>query len=537
MKRRHALGMLLVLLLAVVAACSQAPAEPTKPPAQAKPAGEPTKPAAQPTKPAAQPAKPLVFVDSNEPNSLYPPVGTGPFGSIQYALFDPLVDHNERMEPAPGLAESWEVGPDKLTWTFKLRKGVKFHDGTDFTSEAVKVTLERILDAKTGATRRSVYTVIERIETPDPLTVRITTTGPFADLPFLLMDRSAFIVSPTAINKMGIADFGLRPVGTGPFKFVEWLPNDHITLEANPDYWQGKPKVDRVIYRIVPEAAARSAALRTGEADIVLSISPNDLDALRKDPEVVIVQKDSLTQVTSEMRQTRPPFNDKRVRQAMNYALDRKAIVNDIMRGVGRIADSPGPPGVWGSVTLTPYEYNPEKARKLLAEAGYPNGFEGNLFYVSGRWSGDDQVTQAMQAYWAAVGVKIKLNKVDNAGLVEMLSRHPDEMAGWTTQQVRTSTYLDYHLYRLFNSEAAIMKGAQRSGYSNPRVDELLNRGRASFDLDERKKYYEEAQKLIWDDAAFVWVFVQQNVVGVRKGVSGYEALPTGDVRLTRVTK
>jgi ABC-type transport system substrate-binding protein len=464
-------------------------------------------------------------------------VGSGPFGSVQYALFDPLVDRNAKLEPQPGLATSWEVASDKLTWTFKLRSGVKFHDGTDFNADAVKVTLERIIDPKTNATRRPNYLIIKSVDVVDPLTVKITTTGPFADLPFLLMDRSAFVVSPTAMNKLGVADFGLHPVGTGPFKFVEWVPNDHITLDANPDYWKGKPNVSRITYRIMPEAGARNAALRAGEADIIMGVSPNDLDSLRKDPNVTVFQQDSLSQVTSEMRQTKPPFNDKRVRQAMNYAIDKKSVVNDIMMGAGRIADSPGPPGVWGSISLTPYEYNPAKAKQLLADAGYPNGFDGNLFYVSGRWAGDEQVTQAMQAYWAAIGVKINLQKVDNAGLDDYLSRDPDTMAGWTTQQIRTSLYMDYHLYRLFNSEAARIKSAQRSGYSNPQVDDLLAKGRASFDSNERIKYYEDAQKLIWDDAAFVWVFVQQNLVASRKNVTGFEVLPTGDVRLTNVTK
>lgn len=459
-------------------------------------------------------------------------MGTGPFGTVQYAIFDTFVNHNANMEPIPGLAESWEVAPDKVTWTFKLRKGVKFHDGTDFNADAVKFTLEAILDPKNNAGRRSVYNVIKSVDAVDPATVKITTDGPFPDLPFLLIDRSAMIVSPTAFKKQGLADFALHPVGTGPYKFVEWVPNDHISLEANPDYWQGKPKIGKITYRVVPTASARTAALRSGEADIVKDISPNDLDTLRKDANLTVLQKDSTTQVTSEMRQTKPPFSDKRVRQAMNYALDRKAIVNDIMKGVGTISDTPGLPGEWGTVRLTPYDYNPDKAKQLLTEAGYPNGLDANLFYVSGRWGGDDQVTQAMQAYWQAVGIRVKIQKVDNAGLDDMLSRDPDTMAGWTTQQVRSSSYLDYHLYRLFQTQATHIQGFQRSGYSDPQVDDLLAKGRSTFDLNERAKYYAEAQKLIWDDAAFVWVFVQQNLGASKKSVTGYELLPIGDYRL-----
>jgi peptide/nickel transport system substrate-binding protein len=371
----------------------------------------------------------------------------------------------------------------------------------------------------------------------DPLTVEMVTDGPFPDLPFLLMDRSAFIVSPTALEEMGFEDFARQPVGTGPFKFVEWVPNDHITYEANPDYWRGAPELDKVIYRPVPEAAVRTAMLQTGEADLAANVSPEDIETLEADPNIDVVKNDSLSQVTSEMRQTQPPFSSKEVRQAMNYALDKESIVNDIMRGVGRVADSPGPPGVWGSVELEPYAYEPEKAKQLLADAGYPDGFEGDLFYVSGRWAGDEQVTQAMQAYWQAIGVKVNLHKVDQAGLVDNLKKHPDDMAGWTTQQIRTSSYLDYHLYRLFNCEAAIMEAAQRSGYCNPEVDELLAKGRGSFDLDERAAFYADAQELIWDDAPFVWVFVQQNVMAANKGVTGYTLLPTGNVIVFGATK
>jgi peptide/nickel transport system substrate-binding protein len=315
------------------------------------------------------------------------------------------------------------------------------------------------------------------------------------------------------------------------------VPNDHITYEANPDYWRGAPEIDKITYRPVPEAAVRTAMLQTGEADVAANVSPEDIQTLEDDENIVVTKNDSLSQVTSEMRQTQPPFDSKEVRQAMNYALDKEAIVNEIMRGVGRVADSSGPPGVWGSVELEPYDYDPDKAKQLLADAGYPDGFEGDLFYVSGRWAGDEQVTQAMQAYWQAIGVMINLHKVDQAGLVDNLKKHPDDMAGWTTQQIRTSSYLDYHLYRLFNCEAAIMEAAQRSGYCNPEVDELLAKGRASFDLEERAQYYEEAQKLIWDDAPFVWVFVQQNVMAADKDVSGYTLLPTGNVLLYEANK
>lgn len=554
MKKRRSLSLALLLILVgmmLLVACggdtTEEPAEePAAPAASEEATAEPVEEVAEPVEEeeAAEPVEEeedvvLVFADGSEPSGIYPPVNTGPPGTLMYLLYDPLVGHNLALEPDPdqGLATGWEVGDDQVTWTFNLREGVKFHDGTDFDATAVKVTLEYILDPDVGANRRSVYTVITEINVVDPLTVEIVTDGPFPDLPFLLMDASAFIVSPTALQEMGPDDFARNPVGSGPFKFVEWVPNDHITFEANEEYWQGPPLVDQVVYRSVPEGAVRTAMLKTGEADIILNISTEDIDDLETEPNIVVIQQDSLAQVTSEMRQTQPPFNIKEVRQAMNYALDSEAIINEVMNGAGRIADSSGPPGVWGSVELTPYPYDPAKAQELLEEAGYPDGFEGDLFYVSGRWAGDEQVTQAMQAYWQAIGININLHRVDQAGLVDNLKKHPDEMGGWTTQQIRTSRYLDYHLYRLFNCEATIMEAAQRSGYCNPEVDTLLAAGRETFDDEERKGYYEEAQQLIWDDAPFVWVFVRQNLLAATDGVDGYEFLPTGSMRLTWATK
>lgn len=539
--RKFTFVLLALLALSLLAVQCGPAATPTPTPKPPTPTAKPPTPttAPTPTKVPVVEKKTLVWVDGTELNSLYPPVGTGPPGTLNYLVHDPLVGFDENLEPDPdqGLATSWEIGDDNVTWTFHLRKGVKFHDGTEFDANAVKVTIESILDPETGATRRSAFTAIKEVNVVDPYTVQLVTDGPFPDLPFLLMDRSTLIVSPTALQKLGVDDFGLHPVGTGPFKFVEWVPNDHITFVANPDYWRGKPKVDEVIFRRVPEGAVRTAMLQTGEADISLNLSPEDLEMLTADPNINLVQQDSLSQVTSEMRQTQPPFSIKEVRQAMNYALDSEAIIENIMHGAGRIADSSGPPGVWGSVELEPYAYDPDKAKDLLAKAGYPDGFKGDLFFVPGRWGGDEAVTEAMQAYWAAIGINIELHKVEMAGLGENLRKHPDTMAGWTTSQIRTSRYLDYHIHRLFDCEAAIMEAAQRSGYCNPKVDELIAKGRSTFDLAEREKYYVEAQELIWDDAAFVWVFVRQFLFGARKGVTGYESLPTGDLRLFNVTK
>lgn len=525
----------LAVILAILAGCgpTEVPVAPTEPPTEAA-VSQPTE---MPT-PEPVPAEPktLVWADGTEPASLYVPLHTGPPATLNYLLYDTLVGHNEKFEPDPdqGLATSWEVAEDNVTWTFHLREGVKFHDGTDFDANAVKVTLDTLLDPDTGALRRASFVRILEVNVIDPLTVEIVTDGTLPDLPFLLMDRSTMIISPTAMEKLGVDGYGLNPVGTGPFKFVEWVPNDHITFEANPDYWRGKPKVDRVIYKRVQEDAVRTALLKTGEADIVLNIPPEDLEELRADPNLVVVQAPSLTTVACEHKQTQPPFSIREVRLAMQLAVDQQSIIDNIMNGAGTVVNAVAPLGIWGTVEFDPYPYDPERAKQLLAEAGYPDGFEGDLRYVSGRWAGDEAVTQALQAYWLAIGVKISLHKMEMAELVEGGNKDPDESPGWTSQQFRSSAYLDYHLFRLFGCEN---NDHTQRGYCNPKVDELIEKGRSSFDLEERYPYYAEAQKLIWDDIPFTYVFVMDNLFAVQKGVTGYENLATGDLRLFNVDK
>src|SRR6266852_2830592 len=278
---------------ALLAACSPAaPAAPAPPPptsapvpTQPPPAVAPTvapAPAAAPTTAAVVKDVSFVVVDGTEPNSLDPPAGTGPFQHALDSMYDNLVAWNEKMEAQPALATAWEPSADGTAWTFHLRPNVTFHDGTPFTSQAVKTTIEHLLDKDTLATRRANYTLIKQIDAPDDLTVRFTTDPPSADLPFLMADGSARITSPTALQKYG-KDFGRNPVGTGPFKFEEWLPNDHASGIVNPDYWGPKPQVRRFVYRPIPEAAGRVVALKTGEADVVLNLPPADVAGLQQD--------------------------------------------------------------------------------------------------------------------------------------------------------------------------------------------------------------------------------------------------------------
>jgi ABC-type transport system substrate-binding protein len=509
---------------------------PTQAPAEAKPAAPaaPTAAAAQP-KPTSAPAVQVpdasfVVVDGTEPASLDPAIGTGPFQHPIQAMYDGLVAWNEKMEAVPSLATAWEPSADGKAWTFKLRSGIKFHDGSPFNSQAVKATIDHILDKDTASGRRSSYTLIKEVQTPDDGTVRFVTDPPTPDFPFLMADGSAKIISPTALQKFG-KDLGRNPVGTGPYKFVEWVPNQHVVAEVNPDYWGPKPKVKRFVYRPIPEASGRVVALRTGEADVVLGIPPADVEALKGDSNLTIQITPGLTIVEAEPAQSKPPFDDLRVRQALNMALDKDAMIKSVMRGMAYPLNSPSIPGLWGTFDFEPVKFDPDGAKKLLAEAGYPNGHDITMIYTSGRWPGDDQIAEAMQGYWNNVGLRTTLRKVAEAERTALTRTNPDTRAGQLGFFVKTSAYVDYHLFRMYHSSATNIEGtAQRTAYGNPQVDKLIEQEQATFDPEKRLPILKQAQELIWKDQPLVFLFLLSNIWGQRKNVSGFKFIPSNEI-------
>ncbi len=529
---------------ALLAACSP-PAPAAAPAPTAAPIATQAPPAVAPTSAAPATAAPaltvkdasFVVVDGTEPNSLDPPAGTGPFQHALNAFYEGLVSWNDKMEAQPALATSWEVGDDGHTWTFKLRPNVKFHDGTPLNSQAVKATFDHIFDKNTLATRRANYTLIKDIETPDDLTVRFKTDPASPDLPFLMADGSAKIISPTALQKFG-KDFGRNPVGTGPFKFEEWVPNDHVSGVINQDYWGAKPGVRRFVYRPIPEAAGRVVALKTGEADVVVNLPPADVASLRQDANLTIDVTPSLTIVEAEPRQSKPPFNDVRVRQALNMALDKNAIIANVMGGLARPLNTPSVPSLWGTFEFDAVPFDAAKAKQLLADAGYPNGLDVTIAYVSGRWAGDDQVVQAMQGFWANVGVRTTIKKIQSAELDPLLAQDPDTLPGTMILLIKTSSFVDYHLYRMYHSDATTKTvTAQHYAYQNPDVDKLIAQERSTFEPDKRLVPLKQVQEIIWKEQPLVYLFAQNNIWGQRKTVSGFRFLPSNEVVPAQVQK
>ena len=307
---------------------------------------------------------------------------------VTHQLFETLVTTpDDSTEVVPGLAESWTTSADGLAWTFKLRRGVRFHDGTPLDAAAVKFTFDRVIDpnhphAKSGKWSfvAGYLSSVKSVEAVDPLTVRLNLKYPTSSLPALLALPNCAIVSPTAFAK-DPAGFESRPIGSGRYRFDTWERGSRLVLKRNENYSGTKGRPQTLVYRAIPDATTRVTELLTGGVDVILPIAPDFIDKLEKNPQITVYRKTGLTVWYVGFNVEKKPFTDKRVRQAFNHAVNKDAIVRDILKGTGVPAVGPLLPGTWAAdPALRRYAYDPAAAKRLLAEAGYPNGFEVDVW-------------------------------------------------------------------------------------------------------------------------------------------------------------
>ena len=466
----------------------------------------------------------LVVGQIAEPKSLDPHAVTAVNDfRILMNVYDGLTRYKDgTLEPEPALAESWEISDDGITYTFKLREGVTFHDGTPLNAEAVKFNFDRMLKEDhpyhdTGPFPLAFYfSAVEEVTAVDDLTVEFKLKEPFA--PFLsnLAYPTGLIVSPEAVKENG-KDFGRNPVGTGAFKFEEWQANSRVVVTRNEDYWDGAPPLEAVIYRPITDTNTRIAEMLSGGLDVMVEVPPDSLQQFRDDANFSVYEQAGPHVWFLILNMKEGPFAEKAVRQAANYAINKKALVENILQGTAEVAAGPTPPAfAWAyNDELQPYPYDPEKAKQLLEEAGYDG--EELTFYVTEGGSGMlDPIAMgtAIQADLQAVGMKVNIETYEwntflgkvNPGLEGKADMA--EMA-WMTNDPDTLPFL------ALRSEAWPDKGGFNSGYyANDKVDELLNKARTSTDQDERATLYKEMQQIVQEDAP--WVFVanwKQNAV------------------------
>lgn len=427
-------------------------------------------------------------------------------------LFDTLVARDPASgELVPRLALSWQP-LDELTWEFKLREGVTFHDGSPFTAADVQATLERVKTLE--GPLAPLWAQVSGVETPDDLTVHFTATEPQGTVP---SSASLLFITPAALsNNEGFFD---QPVGLGSYTFASWTRDAELRLEANPDFWGGAPGIQTLIFRDIPEVAARVTALETGEIDFTYALPADQLPSLQENPDLTIASTPTYAYYFNWFNNSREPFTDARVRQAMAYALDVDTMVNDLLQGVGTRAEAPIPSTVFGFAPQTPYAYDPERATALLAEAGLEGGFETHVIWNPGSGPQDRELIQTMISNWAAIGITVESREMERAAWLDALLALDWDM-DFQTNTVRTGD-ADFTLRRLYTSSA------NRLGYANPELDQILVDAAAATDQARREELYAEACRIIWDEAAGIFPFdLVENYVH-RTGISGFVPAPS----------
>ncbi len=465
----------------------------------------------------------LLVAISAEPVTLDPSDQNDSASSLAIRqVYDPLLIQDAEMNIQPGLAESWEF-TDDTTLVLNLRQGVKFHNGETMTSADVLYSLSRALENPKVSSFIDCID-IENSSAIDEYTVELKTFYPFVPLLSNLALPSICIVSQKAVEEAG-GDIGNTPCGTGPFKLTNWVSGDRLEFERNDEYWGSKPAFSKMTFRVIPENANRAIELETGGVDIALSLAPNDGTRLQDNPDVKVLVYASLSTTGIQMNTSVEPFNDVRVRQALNYACDYQAIGETVYEGYGERQSAPMSTQVWGANTeLPPYDYNPEKARELLAEAGYEDGLPQKIYLVTNDNRQRIDIFEIMQNQLAEVGIESEIAVRDMAALASFVpGEYEMFMAGWGT----TTGDPDYGLYQTFNSESGTANSSRIQFYDQDVID-LLEAGRAETDEAKRLEIYTEVQELIWDACPWVWLWQTDTIDGTASYVEGYVPHPSG---------
>ncbi len=475
-------------------------------------------------------------------------------------IFDQLVLYaDESTEIVPGLATSWDVSEDGKKYTFHLREGVKFHDGTEMNADAVVFSLGRMMKEKNVKYHKADWKfpeeqpaaeywlsmemdgLVESIEAVDNETVVFNLKR--VEAPFIAnmgMDFAA-VISPTAMQKYG-SDFRANPVGTGPFKFVEWIKDDRIVLAANKEYWGGAPYLEKVIFRSIPDNSVRFLELKTGNIDICQFPNPEDIELAENDPTMKLVSQPGMNIGYLSFNHTKSLWQDKRIRKGLAHAINRKSIVDNIYYGLGTVAKNTIPPNMWSyNDDITPYAYDPEKAKQLLKEAG---------FYKKLKEAGQEKITlwsmpvprpynpngmkvgEAMQADLKNVDIDVELVTFEWGTYLKRQRNQPEEMdlfqLGWTGDNGDPDNFLAVLLDGLADPNV-------RTQWKNEEYHDLIMKGKQALNKEERTRIYREAQELIHEEVPMINIAHSLVVWPMKNRVMNFKLHPTASVRMHQV--
>jgi peptide/nickel transport system substrate-binding protein len=483
--------------------------------------------------PPGDPHRIVIGVRSG-PNRLDPRQGSDEASQrIAQLIFDPLMTFGDDLRVKPVLAESLD-NPDPLTYIAHLRHGVKFHDGHEMTSKDVVYTFAAFLDPKFTSPFKAAYRSLESVTASDPYTVVFTLSEPFAAFPTQLVN------TPPIVPDGSGSSLATHPVGTGPYRFVRFDPDEQVVLEAFPDYWRGSPKNSGVTVKVIPDDTMRGLELRKGSIDVVANDLPPDIAyQLERSGEFRVDQSPGLdfSYIAFNMRD--PVLSDTRVRHAIGYAIDREAIVKYLRRGLARPAFGLMPPQAWAfEPDKFQFTFDPERAKRLLDDTGYPDpdgaGPRTRLSLSLRVSTAEEARLQAavVQADLARVGIALDVRSSELATLFDDVAKGNFQM--FSLQFVGGGLVDPDMIRRVFHSQQIPPAGYNRGYYSNPRVDALIDRATTALDEATRRQLYGEAQRLIAEDAPLIPLWNRTNVVVSQRSLSGVKLNATGDFSALR---
>ena len=539
----------------VPAAPTAAPAAPTAAPkpttapaagaTTAPAAAATTAPAAAPTqapaaKPGATAANTLTFLFAGDTNRLDPPAMDAQEGFIATtAIYEGLVKYKSgSTDVEPSLAEKWDISPDGMQYTFHLKPGVKFHDGSPLNAAAVAFSFDRSINKDNPLYQDAqgdyggfpfigdyISNVVTKVEAVGDLDVKFTLNRKFSPLLSNLSIPPGFIISMEALKKYG-KGINENPVGTGPFKFVEWKKDDHITVDAFDGYWGNKPKLQRIVFQVVPEPSVRALKIQNGEADVTWAIDPKDVPTLKGQANTDVLEQPGLNVSMAEFNLMKPENGNQALRQAMNYAINKQELADKLYSGALTPATGVLPPTSWGfNKDIKGYPYDPEKARALLKDAGY-NGQVLTLdSYTIARGYNPQgsKLAEAIQQYLDDVGIKteIKTGEWTQYRADRRAGKLNIAFGGWQADTGDPENFLGV----FFNS--VNKGGVNTSFYGVPEVDKLLNSANEETDVAKRKDLFNQAENHIVDDAPWLFVGHMKQQAALRKRVQGFVQQPT----------
>jgi len=466
----------------------------------------------------SKPKGKLVIAQGGEPTTFDPKDETAMFGiAALRQVYDSLVRRifkDGKIQNLPMLATSWEITND-TTWIFHLRKDVKFHNGEEFNAEAVKYSIDRILDPAKKAKVRYAFDYIDRVEIIDPYTVKIITKLP---APTLIMNLGycQFIVPPKYVKEKGDEYLATNPVGTGPFKFLRWKKDNEIVFEANEDYWAGPPHLKTLVFNVIPEDSTRASAFVGGDVDIAKKIPTHLFPLINNSRKGKVMTAPSAQPINCPFNTLKKgPLQDKRVRQAINYGVDRENIIKYVLEGYGTPLATPLSPAHFGSdASLKPYPYDPQKAESLLKEAGYKDGFTLTFSTPSGRYVKDKEVAEAIVGQLSKLKINVKVEVLEWGNYMAKL--YSDGMGDMYMIAWAGSFDADGTLYQLYQCRQPL------SRWCNKEFSSLLDQARGTLDQERREKLYFQASRILNDEAAALFLHVGVDSYAVSNRVQNW---------------